>query len=162
MSSGSLPSERIVAPSLPPATAGRTSRGIGQRLSSAVAACIRSMRDAATERMLTDLGEHQLRDVGLSHVDSGRSPQCTLENRMLYASLGISPARDVGCLPTGSANRRGMRAPAFRRAWHLLSLWRQRVRQRRALAMLDEHDLQDISLTRSDAEWEARKPFWRA
>jgi uncharacterized protein YjiS (DUF1127 family) len=38
----------------------------------------------------------------------------------------------------------------------------ERSRQRRALAQLNDFDLRDIGLTRSDAAGEAAKPFWRA
>lgn len=40
--------------------------------------------------------------------------------------------------------------------------WRRRLRDRRDLAAMSDRSLRDISLTRYDAEWEARKPFWRA
>lgn len=43
-----------------------------------------------------------------------------------------------------------------------LALWRDRARQRRCLARLDDRLLRDIGLTRRDAEHEAAKPFWRA
>ncbi len=39
--------------------------------------------------------------------------------------------------------------------------WRRRVRDRRELAGLDEAMLQDIGITRADAEFLSRKPFWR-
>jgi uncharacterized protein YjiS (DUF1127 family) len=40
--------------------------------------------------------------------------------------------------------------------------WRRRLRDRRALAVMSDRSLRDIGLTRYDADWEARKPFWRA
>jgi uncharacterized protein YjiS (DUF1127 family) len=40
--------------------------------------------------------------------------------------------------------------------------WRRRLRDRRALATMSDRSLRDIGLTRYDADWEARKPFWRA
>jgi uncharacterized protein YjiS (DUF1127 family) len=39
--------------------------------------------------------------------------------------------------------------------------WRARVMQRRTLAMLDDHMLKDIGLSRMDVEREVSKPFWR-
>ena len=39
--------------------------------------------------------------------------------------------------------------------------WRRRLRDRRALATMSDRSLRDIGLTRYDADWEARKPFWR-
>jgi uncharacterized protein YjiS (DUF1127 family) len=42
-----------------------------------------------------------------------------------------------------------------------LWLWVERVRQRRALADLDDRLLRDIGLTRADVWLEIKKPFWR-
>jgi uncharacterized protein YjiS (DUF1127 family) len=39
--------------------------------------------------------------------------------------------------------------------------WRRRSRDRAELAGLDERMLQDIGLTRGDAEFLVNKPFWR-
>jgi len=44
---------------------------------------------------------------------------------------------------------------------HTLRLWRSRMRERRAFPVLDERDLQDMRLSRWDAERELAKPFWR-
>jgi uncharacterized protein YjiS (DUF1127 family) len=46
-------------------------------------------------------------------------------------------------------------------AWMLLATWIERVRQRNALAGLDDHQLRDIGITRIDAARECEKPFWR-
>ena len=43
----------------------------------------------------------------------------------------------------------------------ILSEWRKRAAGRRELANLDDRLLHDIGLTRSDAERELMKPFWR-
>lgn len=48
------------------------------------------------------------------------------------------------------------------RSPELLKLWRERIRYRHDLEMLDEHMLRDIGLTRETALREAHKPFWRA
>lgn len=40
--------------------------------------------------------------------------------------------------------------------------WRERGDQRRRLRSLGERTLRDLGLSRSDAEREGRKPFWRA
>lgn len=61
------------------------------------------------------------------------------------------------------------REPPQRDHWRLwtiaviatLVLWLDRGRSRRALAMLDEHQLRDIGVTRVDAERESAKPFWQ-
>ena len=39
--------------------------------------------------------------------------------------------------------------------------WLERAHQRRHLAMLSDHMLKDIGLTRADVEAESSKPFWR-
>ena len=59
-------------------------------------------------------------------------------------------------------------APAARprRHWTLQALdtfleWRERARQRHALARLDDRMLRDIGLSRADVYREYRKPFWR-
>jgi uncharacterized protein YjiS (DUF1127 family) len=44
----------------------------------------------------------------------------------------------------------------------LLSGWRQRARQRRALAELPAHLLHDIGIDRRMALLESMKPFWRS
>lgn len=43
-----------------------------------------------------------------------------------------------------------------------LRQWRLRARERRELAGLDDHLLHDIGLSRSQAQFESDKPFWRA
>ncbi|MDH3474578.1 MAG: DUF1127 domain-containing protein [Rhodospirillales bacterium] len=42
-----------------------------------------------------------------------------------------------------------------------LLVWQDRASQRYALAVLDDHQLRDIGLTRSDVARESAKPFWR-
>lgn len=42
-----------------------------------------------------------------------------------------------------------------------LRLWRKRIRERHAFAVLDERDLRDMRLSRWDVERELAKPFWR-
>ena len=42
-----------------------------------------------------------------------------------------------------------------------VAFWIGRVRQRRALAELDDKMLQDIGITRYDVARECGKPFWR-
>jgi uncharacterized protein YjiS (DUF1127 family) len=43
---------------------------------------------------------------------------------------------------------------------HLIDEWRRRLRWRRELADLDVISLRDICFSRSDAKFEAAKPFW--
>ncbi len=51
------------------------------------------------------------------------------------------------------------RLAQFRAAF---SPWRRRARERSELAAMNAHDLQDIGISRAQAEFEIRKPFWRA
>jgi uncharacterized protein YjiS (DUF1127 family) len=44
----------------------------------------------------------------------------------------------------------------------LLKEWWRRMQDRRTLATMSEQSLRDIGISRYDAEFEARKPFWRA
>ena len=65
-------------------------------------------------------------------------------------------------LPAQPAVRECDRPASYlRRAITLFYTWRQRLRDRRALALMDERSLRDLGLTRYDALHEARKPFWR-
>jgi uncharacterized protein YjiS (DUF1127 family) len=63
-------------------------------------------------------------------------------------------ARPAGC-------ERARTASYLRRTLAVLDIWRQRLRSRRELVLLDDRSLRDIGLTRYDAVREARKPFWR-
>jgi uncharacterized protein YjiS (DUF1127 family) len=48
------------------------------------------------------------------------------------------------------------------RGWiALVKMWRRRMQDRRTLATMSEQSLRDIGITRCDAFYEARKPFWR-
>jgi uncharacterized protein YjiS (DUF1127 family) len=65
-------------------------------------------------------------------------------------------------LPAQPAVRECKRpASHLRRVLALFDIWRQRLRDRRALALMDGRSLRDIGLTRCDALHEARKPFWQ-
>lgn len=47
------------------------------------------------------------------------------------------------------------------RAIDLLLLWQERAHARRHLAELPDNILKDVGITRSRANDEARKPFWK-
>jgi len=61
-------------------------------------------------------------------------------------------------------NRHGLqRHRRSDRGWiALLKEWWRRMQDRRTLATMSEQSLRDIGISRYDAEFEARKPFWRA
>jgi uncharacterized protein YjiS (DUF1127 family) len=44
----------------------------------------------------------------------------------------------------------------------LFIAWKERIRSRYELEQLDERDLADMGLTRSDTFNEIQKPFWQA
>ena len=48
------------------------------------------------------------------------------------------------------------------RAYDQLLIWLERSRQRQHLAMLSDHMLKDIGMTRADVEAEVSKRFWEA
>ena len=43
-----------------------------------------------------------------------------------------------------------------------VQLWAERFRQRRALMAMEDRMLEDIGISRAEANREYRKPFWRA
>ncbi|HEY4164980.1 MAG TPA: DUF1127 domain-containing protein [Dongiaceae bacterium] len=45
--------------------------------------------------------------------------------------------------------------------WSILQGWSERARQRRTLALLSDHSLRDIGLSRMEVNFESRRPFWR-
>ena len=61
--------------------------------------------------------------------------------------------------PIGRAVRG--RLDPLARSWSWLRQCRERRRQRRALAQLDERLLRDIGLSRMQAAAERAKPFWK-
>jgi uncharacterized protein YjiS (DUF1127 family) len=44
----------------------------------------------------------------------------------------------------------------------LVKMWWRRMQDRQTLATMSEQSLRDIGITRYEAWYEARKPFWRA
>jgi hypothetical protein len=43
----------------------------------------------------------------------------------------------------------------------MIAIWLNRQQGRRELSELDDRLLADVGISREDAVWEARKPFWR-
>jgi len=60
-----------------------------------------------------------------------------------------------------AVRKRDHPASYLRRALALFDTWRQRSRDRRALALMDERSLRDLGLTHYEVFYEVRKPFWR-
>ncbi|MCO5145730.1 MAG: DUF1127 domain-containing protein [Aquamicrobium sp.] len=63
--------------------------------------------------------------------------------------------------PRMSSHRLARHWRAIAAGARVLCRWCARRRQRRALGHLDDRLLADIGLTRTQAEAERRKPFWR-
>ncbi len=75
----------------------------------------------------------------------------------------VAPPHHVRSRLDNAAPPHQRRSPLYRLITAVvdaLERWRQRQQQRRALAMLSDHLLRDIGLTRQDADQELRKPFW--
>lgn len=49
---------------------------------------------------------------------------------------------------------------SFSRVLQLIDIWFKRRQSRIALSRLSERDLRDIGISRSQAEFEASRPFW--
>jgi uncharacterized protein YjiS (DUF1127 family) len=68
----------------------------------------------------------------------------------------------TGTLPDHGGLPAHLRAlAALARLLDTLLLWQERHRERRNLAMLGEHMLKDIGVSRADIELETSKTFWR-
>lgn len=61
--------------------------------------------------------------------------------------------------PTATYPSSGSPGASF---WSILETWGRRAHQRRQLAQLSERQLDDIGISREQAQQEAAKPFWRA
>jgi uncharacterized protein YjiS (DUF1127 family) len=79
---------------------------------------------------------------------------------MFAASILRSLARKQKEKP--DRDRTGVLLHVLARIGSEVGEWRPRLRDRRALATMSDRSLRDIGLTRYDADWEAKKPFWRA
>jgi len=97
-------------------------------------------------------------DISIFH---GVCPAESVEDVMMlmnFSRAGNSPnARAPGQPPRDTRTN-----IAPRGSWlNIIKACRDRQRQRRALANLDDRLLADIGVTRGDAAQEAAKPFWR-
>ncbi len=60
-----------------------------------------------------------------------------------------------------TTTRRAGISALLQEAWSMALAWQERARSRHALSLMDEAALKDIGLSRSLAETEINKPFWR-
>jgi uncharacterized protein YjiS (DUF1127 family) len=56
---------------------------------------------------------------------------------------------------------RARRVPSWSELRAVFKEWRERARSRYELRMLADHQLWDMGMTRTDANNEADKPFWK-
>jgi uncharacterized protein YjiS (DUF1127 family) len=131
------------------------------RLASAAIAGIRVMRAIPSNRGVSDLSSHQLRDIGLEHSHFATPTSRSLELLMMFADHTV-PRTHVAPRDHATLTARTRSSlHVSRRVLSVLSKWRERIRQRRLLASLDDRALGDIGLSRYDVERETSKPFWR-
>jgi len=76
---------------------------------------------------------------------------------MASAPLGASYATLAGRTTSGRQAGRAL----WMEIAEVVLTWLERARQRRHLAQFSDHMLKDIGLSRSEAEREIAKPFWR-
>ena len=69
----------------------------------------------------------------------------------------LTNSQQLGVRPWAGGRRHGLARLA-----ETLSLWRRRMRERRALAQLTEHELADFGATSADVYRELNTPFWRS
>jgi len=60
-----------------------------------------------------------------------------------------------------SRHREKTRPSAATTWWETIMFWTERSRQRGVLGELDQHELDDMGITRDDAARETKKHFWR-
>jgi uncharacterized protein YjiS (DUF1127 family) len=76
----------------------------------------------------------------------------------LFTTKGCTTAQAAEWRPAEDARRGYGGTP---RVVRTVLEWNQRIRQRQALAELDDHLLSDIGISRTAAAIEASRPFWR-
>ena len=76
----------------------------------------------------------------------------------------LKQRRSLTPLPRPPENFDGFaatRSEVFNWLVETLLIWQERAAERAHLASLDDRILKDIGISRSQADIEARKPFWR-
>lgn len=107
-------------------------------VASTIAAARVALRTYLTRQALPELTARELSDIGLTRHAA------LAEAARLPWDLNPPPRRPNPHSLFGD----------IQQAW-------QRARTRRLLAQMTAHDLRDIGATRTDAETDANKPFWR-
>ena len=75
----------------------------------------------------------------------------------VIAHPSLTNSQPLGVRPWTSVRRHGLARLA-----ETLSLWRRRIRERRALAQMAPHELADFGATTADVYRELHTPFWRS
>ncbi len=75
---------------------------------------------------------------------------------------GLKVSRAFGSVGTGAPELGALFGRGTSLVFNSVGEWIERSRSRRLLASLDDRRLEDVGLTRAQADTEARKPFWSA
>ncbi len=75
---------------------------------------------------------------------------------------GLKVSRAFGSVETGAPDLGSLLGRGTTLAFNTVGEWIERSRSRRVLASLDDRLLGDLGLSRTQADTEARRPFWRA
>jgi uncharacterized protein YjiS (DUF1127 family) len=100
--------------------------------------------------------DHEMEQIGRRRGSVAPFSSVAMLAAPLHGALTARPLRE----PWLASARRALDA-ALQHAVDAIWTWRERMRTRRQLAMLDDRLLRDIGITRLQARSEAEKPFWR-
>ena len=93
-----------------------------------------------------------------SRTKTGGYPAITRPNTSATGTPETIGAMPMRVLPVSQS---WLALVSVTRLVEMLMDWRDRARQRRQLAAMDQHMLRDIGLSLADVEQETQKPFWR-
>lgn len=80
----------------------------------------------------------------------------------LPAAIAFNPAVSAMKMNLSNSISHRYRLPRWSQVKHHIAEWRTRARSRNELMNLSDRTLRDIGVSRSDAMFEASKPFWMA
>jgi uncharacterized protein YjiS (DUF1127 family) len=133
----------------------------GTRLSPVADVVVRNLRATAAGESVAELDDRQLRDIGLWRCGFADPTGRGWRDPDFIIVPANDDARHVEHVPVGFVRMIATCVAAARRARQVLSVWRTRAADRRALSMLDDHLLRDIGLTGIDIDRESKKWFWQ-
>jgi hypothetical protein len=122
----------------------------------ALAWLARIVRDADNDNALRRLPEA----AGLRAISLGLARRLRDDHERLAYGMVLYDALYEWASRAAGEDAVVARTPRLHQALCVLGAWLSRIRERRALADLDDHLLRDVGLTREQAGREASKPFW--